>query len=50
MDYCPDCVKCEDHWSGSMSLSCHEYCEDFKRWKVEQEGYYREATAKSDHS
>ena len=35
-DYCPACINCKKAWSVDMGLSCHEFCEEFKKWEAER--------------
>ena len=35
-DICRACVKCNKSWSAGTDLSCHDNCEEFKKWEEER--------------
>jgi hypothetical protein len=41
--YCEACINCKKAWSAASDESCHNYCDEFKKWKEEREGILSES-------
>lgn len=37
IERCEACIECEEDWSASMHLSCHDTCEKFQQWEKERQ-------------
>ena len=37
MEWCEACINCDKDWSAGMDLSCHDCCEEFKKWEEERQ-------------
>ena len=33
MEYCGACINCKEAWSAQSDLSCHDFCDKFKKWR-----------------
>lgn len=32
-EYCEACIGCKKVWSADMKTSCHNFCEEYQKWK-----------------